>query len=61
MKQTEQEKRNAVYDIMRVDEELRKKAEAFASGGKTKTERNIRAGWYIGRHRQGAENEIERT
>jgi len=61
MKQTEQEKREAVYDIMRVDEELRKKAEAFASGGKTKTERNIRAGWYIGRHRQGAENEIERT
>ena len=61
MKQTEQEKRNAVYDIMRVDAELRKKAEAFASGGKTKTERNIRAGWYIGRHRQGADNEIERT
>lgn len=61
MKQTEQEKREAVYDIMRVDEELRKKAEAFASGGKTKTERNIRAGWYIGKNRQGAENEIERT
>lgn len=56
MKQTEQEKRNAVYDIMRVDEELRKKAEAFASGGKTKTERNIRAGWYIGKHRKGAED-----
>ena len=49
------EKRNAVYDIMRVDEELRKKAEAFASSGKTKTERNIRAGWYIGRHRKGVE------
>ena len=61
MKQTEQEKRNAVYDIMRVDAELRKKAEAFASGGKTKTERNIRAGWYIGRHRQGVEDEVERT
>ena len=61
MKQTEQEKRKAVYDIMRVNEELRKKTEAFASGGKTKTERNIRAGWYIGRHRQGADNEIERT
>lgn len=59
MKQTEQEKRNAVYDIMRVNEELRKKAEAFASGGKTKTERNIRAGWYIGRHRQGVEDEVE--
>ena len=55
MKQTEQEKRKAVYDIMRVDEELRKKAEAFASSGKTKTERNIRAGWYIGKHRKGAE------
>lgn len=56
MKQTEQEKRNAVYDIMRVDEELRKKAEAFASGGKTKTERNMRAGWYIGKHRKGVDN-----
>jgi len=61
MKQTEQEKRNAVYDIMRVSADLRIKAENFASSGKTKTERNIRAGWYIGRHRQGAENEIERT
>ena len=61
MKQTEQEKRNAVYDIMRVDEELRKKAEAFASGGKTKTERSIRAGWYIGKHRKGVEDEVERT
>lgn len=49
------EKRKAVYDIMRVDEELRKKAEAFASAGKTKTERNIRAGWYIGKHRKGVE------
>lgn len=55
MKQTEQEKRKAVYDIMRVNEELRKKAEAFASGGKTKTERNMRAGWYIGKHRKGVE------
>jgi hypothetical protein len=61
MKQTEQEKRNAVYDIMSVSAELRIKAENFASSGKTKTERNIRAGWYIGRHRQGAENEIKRT
>ena len=59
MKQTEQEKRNAVYDIMRVGADLRKKAEAFASGGKTKTERNIRAGWYIGKHRQGVEDEVE--
>lgn len=57
MKQKEVEKRNAVYDIMRVDAELRKKAEAFASAGKTKTERNIRAGWYIGKHRkEGVEN-----
>ena len=55
VKQTEVEKRNAVYDIMRVDAELRKKAEAFASGGKTKTERNIRAGWYIGKHRKGVD------
>jgi hypothetical protein len=61
MKQTEQEKRNAVYDIMSVSAELRIKAENFDSSGKTKTERNIRAGWYIGRHRQGVENEIERT
>lgn len=57
MKQTEQEKRNAVYDTMRVDEELRKKAEAFASGGKTKTERNMRAGWYIGKHRKGVDDD----
>ena len=49
------EKRKAVYDIMRVDEELRQKAEAFARGGKTKTERNMRAGWYIGKHRKGVE------
>lgn len=55
MKQTEQEKRAAVYDIMRVSEEMRKKAEAFASSGKNKTERNIRAGWYIGRYREVAE------
>ena len=55
MKQTEQEKRNAVYDNMNVSEELRKKAENFASSGKTKTERNIRAGWYIGKHRKGVE------
>ena len=41
MKQTEQEKRNAVYDTMNVSEELRQKAENFASSGKTKTERNI--------------------
>jgi hypothetical protein len=61
MKQTEQEKRNAVYDIMSVSAELRIKAENFASSGKTKTERNIRAGWYIGRNRKGAENEIKRT
>ena len=51
------EKRKAVYDTMRVSKELRKKAEDFASSGKTKTERNIRAGWYIGKHRKGAENE----
>lgn len=57
MKQVEVEKRNAVYDIMRVDAKLRKKAEAFASVGKTKTERNIRAGWYIGKFRKGAEND----
>lgn len=57
MKQTEQEKRTAVYDIMNVSEKLRQKAENFASSGKTKTERNIRAGWYIGKHRKGAENE----
>ena len=55
MKQTEVEKRNAVYDIMGVDAELKKKAEAFASAGKTKTERNIRAGWYIGKHRKGVD------
>ena len=57
MKQTEVEKRSAVYDIMKVDAELRKKAEAFASAGKTKTERNIRAGWYIGTYRKEAEND----
>ena len=51
----EVEKRNAVYDKMRVTADLRKKAEAFASAGKTKTERNIRAGWYIGKHRKGVE------
>ena len=56
MKQTEQEKRNVVYDCMNVSEELRQKAEKFASVGKTKTERNIRAGWYIGRHRKCAED-----
>lgn len=55
MKLSEKEKRNAVYDLMRVDAELRKKAEAFASGGKTKTERNMRAGWYIGKHRKGVD------
>lgn len=57
MKKTEVEKRNAVYDIMRVDAELRKKAEAFASVGKTKTERNIRAGWYVGKYRKETEND----
>lgn len=55
MKKTEKEKRNAVYDNMEVDAELRKKAEVFVSVGKTKTERNIRAGWYIGRHRKGVD------
>ncbi len=58
MKKTEQEKRKTVYDLMCVSEELRQKAERFASCGKTKTERDIRAGWYIGRHRKGAEDEI---
>jgi len=57
MAKTEQEKRTAVYDIKNVSEELRQKAENFASSGKTKTERNMRAGWYIGKHRKGAENE----
>ena len=52
------EKRNAVYDIMRVSKELRKKAEAFASAGKTKTERNMRAGWFIGRHRKGVDDDV---
>ena len=61
MKQTEQEKRNAVYDNMNVSEELRQKAENFESSGKTKTERNIRAGWYIGKYRTGVEDEVERT
>ena len=56
MKQTEQEKRNVVYDLMNVSEELRQKAEKFASAGKTKTERNIRAGWYIGKHRKVVED-----
>ena len=37
MKKTEYEKRTAVYDIMNVSEQLRKKAENFASSGKTKT------------------------
>ncbi len=55
MKQTEQEKRKAVYDNMNVSEELRQKAENFASSGKTKTERNMRAGWYIGKYRKGEE------
>ena len=41
---------------LRPSEELRQKAEKFASGGKTKTERNIRAGWYIGRYRKVAED-----
>ena len=52
MKKTEQEKRKIVYDLMSVSEELRQKAESFASSGKNKTERDIRAGWYIGRHRK---------
>ena len=47
MKKTEQEKRKIVYDLMSVSEELRQKAESFASSGKNKTERDIRAG----RHR----------
>lgn len=46
---------------MNVSEELRKKAEAFASGGKTKTERNMRAGWYIGKHRKGAGNDNDNS
>lgn len=50
MKKTEQEKRKNVYDFMNVSEELRQKAENFASAGKNKTERDIRAGWYIGKH-----------
>ncbi len=57
MKKTEYEKRSAVYDIMNVSEKLRKKAENFASSGKTKTERDMRAGWYIGRNRKGVEND----
>ena len=57
MKKTEYEKRIAVYDIMNVSEELRKKAENFASSGKTKTERNMRAGWYIGKNRKRVEND----
>ena len=61
MKQTGQEKRNAVYDTMNVSQELRQKAEDFASSVKTKTERNIRAGWYIGKYRKGVEDEIKRT
>lgn len=36
MKKTEYEKRQQVYDIMNVSEELRKKAENFGSSGKTK-------------------------
>lgn len=55
MKKTEYEKRTAVYDIMNVSQELRKKAENFASSGKTKTERNMRTGWYIGRNRKEIE------
>lgn len=61
MKKTEYEKCTAVYDIMNVSEELRKKAENFASSGKTKTERNMRAGWYIGRNRKGAENDNDNS
>lgn len=57
MKKTEYEKRKNVYDLMSVSEELREKAENFASAGKNKTERDIRAGWYIGKHRKGVENE----
>lgn len=57
MKQTEQKKRKIVYDTMNVSEELRQKAENFARCGKTKTERNIRAGWYIGKHRKGVEDD----
>jgi len=52
MKKTEYEKRKSVYDFMSVSEELRQKAENFASAGKNKTERDIRAGWYIGKHRK---------
>lgn len=48
MKETE--KRNLVYDLMNIPEEYRRKAEGFASSGKTKTERNIRAGWFLGKH-----------
>ena len=42
---------------MNITEELRKKAKNFASAGKTKTERDIRAGWYIGKNRKGADND----
>ena len=65
MKETE--KRNLVYDLMNIPEEYRKKAEGFASAGKTKTERNIRAGWFLGSHfedlqkARGNEDEIERA
>ena len=52
MKKTEYEKRKSIYDFMSVSEELRQKAENFASAGKNKTERDIRAGWYIGKHRK---------
>jgi len=52
MKNTEYEKRKSIYDLMRISEELRQKAENFASAGKNKTERDIRAGWYIGKHRK---------
>ena len=57
MKKTEYEKRKSVYDLMSVSEELRQKAENFASAGKNKTERDIRAGWYIGKHRKEFEDE----
>lgn len=57
MKKTEQEKRKTVYDKMNVSEELRQEAENFANSGETKTERDIRAGWYIGKYRKGADDE----
>ena len=57
MKKTECEKRKRVYDLMSVSEELRQKAENFARAGKNKTERDIRAGWYIGKYRKEFEDE----